>query len=280
MELTRDPHLGLSAGRAMGPPAFHLLGLIALACATLPEALATGARAYPGASVRFPLLESCGDGRTRFGMPAHDAASPGARCEAELAAVLLHDVLLHFLSPETPAPDIEFAFAAPPDLTPYRRAFSGNITFGADGTFVTFPDAALMTRRSGADALLKDQLLRLARQHYGSPTEEADSWSARVRLVLRAHRAPRLIDAEFVASQLELSARGLARRLARDGTSLSALMDAELFERAKSLLNRPGATAAQVASALGYAELSSFFRAFRRWSGGLTPSAFRRESEP
>lgn len=80
-----------------------------------------------------------------------------------------------------------------------------------------------------------------------------------------------------MARQLGVSVRGLARRLAREGENLTSLLDEALYERAQALLRRPDATVAQVAEALGYAELSSFFRAFRRWSGGLTPSGFRRQ---
>jgi AraC-like DNA-binding protein len=48
------------------------------------------------------------------------------------------------------------------------------------------------------------------------------------------------------------------------------LLDEALYERAQELLSG-GASSAQVAEELGYAELSSFYRAFRRWSDGRTP---------
>jgi AraC-like DNA-binding protein len=51
-----------------------------------------------------------------------------------------------------------------------------------------------------------------------------------------------------------------------------------LYGRARELLARPALAIAEVASSLGYAELSSFYRAFRRWSGGHTPNDFRSES--
>ncbi|MET0342403.1 MAG: AraC family transcriptional regulator ligand-binding domain-containing protein [Polyangiales bacterium] len=279
MALTGDPHLGLSVGRAIGPTAFHLIGHLALACATLPEALEATERAYPQARFRFPSLVALRDGRMRFGI-ANGARRPrpGLRCEAELAAVLMHDLVLGFLDAAGGAPSVELPFEPPADLAPYQRVFTGPLCFAREGTFISFPSKALVARRSGTDVTLVQHFLRLAKEQYGSANDAQAAWTARVRLQLRAHAAPRLLDVERIAAALDLSSRGLSRRLAREGTSFTMLVDAELYERARALLRRPGTTAAQVSEALGYAELASFFRAFRRWSGGLTPSAYRQRA--
>ena len=94
-------------------------------------------------------------------------------------------------------------------------------------------------------------------------------------LIANWERAPTLLDCPTLAQSMDLSARALARRLAREGTTFTRVLDEICFERAHPML-RSGTPAIEVASALGYAELSSFFRAFRRWTGGLTPSEFRR----
>jgi len=157
--------------------------------------------------------------------------------------------------------------------TPYHRVFAGKIEFECEGTFCVFPRFA-QRRRSGSDAGLLDQLFNLARDHYGAASAHED-WTSRVRTALRSQLAPRLVEQVSLASQLGLSSRALSRRLSREGSSVSQLVDEVLFERARASLRRPGSTAAKVAEELGYAELSSFFRAFRRWSGGVTPRAYR-----
>src|SRR5262249_11576553 len=150
------------------------------------------------------------------------------------------------------------------------------LEFDADGTFILFPRAALDRRRVGVDPMLPQQLLQLAQDQYGTTHPDVDAdWTERVRGALRAHTVPRLVDAEILARQFRVSRRSLARRLAREGVSLSTLIDEALYERARTLLRRPSATVKDVAEALGYVELSSFLRAFRRWSGGLTPSEYR-----
>jgi AraC-like DNA-binding protein len=260
----------------VGATGFHLVGHLVLASATLSEALELAVRVQPQLRKRKPVVSELADGSLRLGFARVDPPlRAGARIEAELAAVLMHDVVLHFFADLTHAcPRVELPFAAPVDASAYRRAFPGGVRFDAEGTFVCFQRSALALRRSGADAALLEHLTQLAIDQY-AVADTTEDWTSRVRRALRSHVAPRQLDLCALARQLGVSERGLSRRLAREGSSLSALQEEALYERAQTLLRRPGATAAQVAEALGYAELSSFFRAFRRWSGGLTPNAYR-----
>lgn len=273
--LCKDERIGLSAGRAMGASSLHLVGHLVFASPTLARAIELVARVQPHFGQRLPKLQPIAGGRSRFGVPLEERSeiSPGARIESELTAVLLYDVGRMFLDERHGSPAVQFPFATPADRRAFQQVFAGEVEFGCDGTWCVFPSTALR-RRAGVDGGLVRHLSSLARDHYDAARTEHD-WSARVRAALRAHHAPRLLEPNQLAEQLQLSPRALARRLTREGTSVSRLTDQVLFERARSALRRPGTTAAQVAEELGYAELSSFFRAFRRWSGGLTPKAYR-----
>jgi AraC-like DNA-binding protein len=80
---------------------------------------------------------------------------------------------------------------------------------------------------------------------------------------------------EEVASALSLSSRTLKRKLASQGTSFSALLEAERRSRALRLLeaDTPLQT---IADRVGYSDVANFTRAFRRWTGA-TPGAYRRK---
>jgi AraC-like DNA-binding protein len=274
--LSRDPHIGLSVGRALGASGFHLIGHLVLASATLHDAVRAVLRVQPQIEGRSLHFDELADGTLRVGFGVDTPPEHGARVEAELTAVCLHDVMLQFfVASATDRPEVELPFATPADVAPYERVFAGAVRFGSNGTFVSCPRSALAQRRSGADPGLLQHLLNLALEQY-SVDHTANDWTTRVRSVMSAQPMPRLIDSVRLAEQLGVSVRGLSRRLAREGSNLSALLDETLYERARVMLRRQGTTAAQVAEALGYAELSSFFRAFRRWSGGLTPSSYRR----
>lgn len=275
--LTHDDTLGLAVGRAMGAASFHLLGHLALASTSLARAIELAVLADPNLARRPLSLETIEAGRLRLGFRGGERTpTPGARIEAEMTAVLLQDAALHFYADRTAdPPHVQFAHAAPPHRRTYRLYFPGGVDFEADGTFVIVPRSSLVQRRSGADPALLKQIFELAQVQYGA-LERDENWTVRVRRALRTLPVPRLVDRADLANQLGVSGRGLARRLAREGTLLSQLIDEVLYERAQALLRRTGATSAQVAEELGYAELSSFFRAFRRWSNGVTPSEFVR----
>lgn len=277
-ELSNDERIGLSVGRAMGATSLHLVGHLVLASPSLTKAIDLVARVEPHFGRRLPTLEPIADGGMRFGVPGDSRElTPGARVEAELTAVLLYDVARLFLDESFGCPAVHFAFAAPEDRLPYQRVFAGEVEFASEGTYCVFPRAALR-RRSGSDASLLEHLFKLARDHYGPASDEED-WTSRVRAALRSQIEPRLVERGTLASRLGLSSRSLSRRLSREGSSVSQLIDEVLFERARASLRRPGATAAQVAEELGYEELSSFFRAFRRWSGGVTPKEYRERGD-
>ena len=75
------------------------------------------------------------------------------------------------------------------------------------------------------------------------------------------------LRAELVAEQMGISATTLRRRLRDDHTSYQFLLDRARQYRCEQLLRerwRPGKC---LADELGYHEVNSFYRAFRRWNG-------------
>ena len=81
------------------------------------------------------------------------------------------------------------------------------------------------------------------------------------------------MSANQLASQLNLSARTLRRRLAQSNTSFQEVRQRALNARAKRLLSRDH-LAGEVAEELDYSDERSFRRAFIRWNG-ISPSKFR-----
>jgi AraC-like DNA-binding protein len=80
-----------------------------------------------------------------------------------------------------------------------------------------------------------------------------------------------------MARLLGLSERTLQRRLAELDRGFSSIVEQFRREEAALLLSDPRVAVVEVAARLGYAEQTSFTRAFRRWTG-TTPAAWRREA--
>lgn len=95
-----------------------------------------------------------------------------------------------------------------------------------------------------------------------------------VRLAIAELSRTRRPTIDKVAEVLGVSVRSLQRRLNEDGHTFSELVEAVRFDRACRLLKGPRMRVTDVAAALGYADHSSFSRAFMRWSG-MPPRAYR-----
>ena len=84
------------------------------------------------------------------------------------------------------------------------------------------------------------------------------------------------VQASRVATRLKMSTRTLHRGLAAEDTSFGEILSALRQERAARHLAEDRVSIAEVAFLLGFSELTSFHRAFKRWTG-RTPAEFRRE---
>jgi AraC-like DNA-binding protein len=76
------------------------------------------------------------------------------------------------------------------------------------------------------------------------------------------------------ARELGVSVRSLRRRLSEEGLSYRALRQELQRDQACALLRSSDLTLQGVAYALGYADLPSFHRAFKRWTG-ITACKYR-----
>lgn len=91
--------------------------------------------------------------------------------------------------------------------------------------------------------------------------------------------AGRRADRTTLGARLHMSPRTLQRRLEAEGTTLKAARDAALWETVEALLATPHLTVEAVALSVGFADLPSFSKAFKR-RVGRSPSAWRREHRP
>ena len=75
------------------------------------------------------------------------------------------------------------------------------------------------------------------------------------------------LRSEEVADTLHISPTTLRRRLRADGTNYQSILDHVRRQRCTVMLEKRWLPGKCVAWELGYAEVNSFYRAFRRWTG-------------
>jgi len=82
------------------------------------------------------------------------------------------------------------------------------------------------------------------------------------------------LRADSVAEKLGMSSTTLRRRLRADHTSYQFLLDRARHYRCEQQLRQRWLPGKCLADQLGYLEVNSFYRAFRRWTG-LTYSEYK-----
>jgi len=120
-----------------------------------------------------------------------------------------------------------------------------------------------------------NEVPRLQEVGVGLELPRQDAFVERVQGAIGAALAAGGVTASDVAGRLAVSEATLRRRLREVGLSYQTLLDEIRYQLAERYLRQTDMDVAEVAFSLGFADPSSFGRAFKRWSG-LTPLEFRR----
>ncbi|MCC6350044.1 MAG: AraC family transcriptional regulator [Candidatus Eisenbacteria bacterium] len=275
-ELSRDPVLSLHAAEACPLGAYKVIDFMAANAATVGEAFRFAARYFHliNTAIRLPIDES-GDPVT-LDIVEEGGAGPVARAFAEycFAAFVLHVRA----ATEAPVPllRVTFVHPAPADPREHRRIFGCTVEFEARRCRIEIGRAAWDTPTAhahpGVLQVLSEHADRLLRDLPRGPALVERTRQA-IGARLRGDRA----SLEAVARELGMSPRSLQRRLGELGCSYITLADQVRRATAQLYLEQPDIAIAEIAYLLGFADPSTFHRAFKRWTGE-TPSRAREKS--
>ncbi len=286
--LTGDAVFGLHAAEVMNTQRGNVFDYVAASCTT--------ARALFSAAMRYQrLLLSRSDLRltehadlARFEAHGRPPSRPSHLDDFVLAQLVLRvrrrspsGFALRAVHFEHPAPTTADAHEH------YARVFQAPVHFGATHDALTFEAALLDEPLTHSDPVLAGMLLRHAdaqlRDRDEAPPPHAPSHGATESLTdtLRARIAQAGLvtapDLRQLARSLGLSERSLQRRLRDEGTSFKDVLDDVRHREALARLADPRQSVSDVAFVLGFAEVSAFSRAFRRWTS-LSPAHWRRRA--
>ena len=100
------------------------------------------------------------------------------------------------------------------------------------------------------------------------------SLTERIRRLLRKHLADNLLSLDEISRTLTMTPQTLRRRLSLEGQGYQAIKDDLRRDVAIECLAQPELTLIAIANRLGFAEASTFHRAFKGWTG-LAPGVYR-----
>ena len=162
------------------------------------------------------------------------------------------------------------------DPASYERVFRCPVINSASRTQLVFDAALLDTPVIGADSELRYFLKPIAEEIVSRlPQREGflQSVQSCVAKVLKDGDS----HLETVARELNVSTRTLQRRLGKENTSFGELLDETRRVAALEYLNDARISITDTAFLLGFSEPSTFYRAFKRWTG-TTPANYRRSA--
>jgi AraC-like DNA-binding protein len=268
-----DPEVGLRAGESIQPGDFALLEYAARSCPTLGDAVRCFARylvlLHEGAEI---ALVEAGDHvmwrhRITDGVPQPPAANDFVMAACNAFA----RTYCHYYEPPL---EVHFAHPEPANRATYEKHFRTTVRFGApDNAFILTRDqlAVPLTR---SDSLLRSEYERHAEELLGRVRDGSGIVHA-VRRVLLADLRTGGCTMTTTARKLAMSVATLRRRLEEVDATYASVVDAVRYDLARKYLADPGMATGEVAFLLGFQEASSFSKAFRRWSGGVSAPEFR-----
>lgn len=195
------------------------------------------------------------------------------RFHAEARAMGLVSLLRLMGGPQGRPERVEFAHERPEYADRYQMMLGAPVTFGRKACLMSFHSTLLDLPQRGRDASMYALLKARAESSLAARRSDGGDVMQRLRNLLAA-QVGQPLDMAAAARSLGLSERSLRRALAFAQVTFTALKHESQRSVAEGLLAAGELAVDQVASAAGFATPSSFFRAFKRWTG-QTPAAWR-----
>lgn len=270
--LTGEPGLGFYLGLQKRLAMYGFLGLATMTSSTLREALEGAVKLSHSVTTAITLRLREESGTAALTVEEHFDMGPARDAVTFSFFVGMHRIGEDLIGESGP-PKLQLAIERPAYFDRFEHILP-RTSFGHDIHRLLLPAALLDTPLPSPDR----GTMTLARQQCEQTLIELGfdrSFPAQLRRELFGPRGARSLDE--IADCLHVSTRTLKRRLQEQGLTFTEVRDQECTERAQHLLRTGAMPLEQIADRLGYASMSSFTRAFRRWTD-QTPTAYRKHA--
>ncbi len=270
----QDPCFGLKTADHWHPTHFGTLGYAMLESQTIRQSLERMVRFHRVISdTNFGKLEE-NRKQKNLNFTLHwdsETYYPAAREDAAISFILsicrlnrqenFSPLLVHLTHPE------------PKCVGEYYKYFRCPVSFNASHCTLALPLDVADRILPGVDhelAAFKEQLMI----KYIAGLNESDLVSKVKKNIIR-NLASGNVTAKSIAEDLFMSTRSMQRLLQQEGTTFGRIMQETRAELAKQYLHNKSLELTEVAFLLGFSELSTFSRSFKRFTG-CSPSHYRK----
>lgn len=187
--------------------------------------------------------------------------------------LILHGLSCWLIGRRIPLSTAYFRCAEPPYSDEWRVLFTESLTFQQAASGFSFPSDYLDMPIVQNERSMK-AFLRSAPANFLVKYKNSTSVAARIRRRLRDQSPAEWPGFDAMASELNFSPATLRRRLENEGSSYRLIMADLRRDLAIMLLSDTERSIADISSFLGFAEISAFYRAFKKWTNSA-PGDYR-----
>lgn len=271
--LARRSEIGLLAGARQRLSDFGMYGYAMVSSATFGQALLLSVEHVTMAGPAVKQISFSIENNTAI-LRSHGVQALGDLLPfaAEFWRSSMTSLFSHVLETPFPTKRMVFTFPAPPHWRLYQRMFNCPIEFEGEAMEWQFDPAVLEQPCPNANPITAQVC-----QQFCDRVLNESSGSTDLALQIRTiclNSSQRFAPAAEIACKLGLSLRTLHRRLSESGLSYQGIIDDLRCSIATEYLENTRLQIEQVAERVGFADATSFRRAFKKWTG-KAPSFYR-----
>ncbi|BFM14428.1 AraC family transcriptional regulator [Maricurvus nonylphenolicus] len=256
-------------GSPMRPGTFAMMGYACIHCPTLGQFLQRGLDFYHIVTDSLQLKLTVEDEIAHYALSHQGGASDPNNVMPISMLAIIHRLSSWIIGQNLKLHSVSFTHARPAHANEYNLLFKAPIQFDQPENCLQFSTSYLEMPNTQTEQTL-EEFLSIPSLNLMMIPDYQNSLVEKIRLMIKKDVETHFPDLEWVAEQLELSSATLRRRLRTEGTSYQAIKDDIRRDTAIYYLSRGAFSIEQVAEKVGFTEATSFYRAFKRWTG-VTP---------
>lgn len=273
MEKTENPNLALELGQSIPYQSLGILGYLLLNAKDLKQMIEkfNSYQKLISGHLKFNFYED--DEFYKFAIYINENKQipiPSFHAQVHLSGIL--SVLSKILGEKVVPASTYFAHDKQNDIKILQDIFGENIFFERDENAIYFKKDALNTPIHNSNPAMlgyfeaqANSILSLA---------EESSWFSKTEKEILKNIGDNAISIDLVASHLDISVRTLQNYLKMESKSFSEALANVRNGLAKHYILHTKLDDGSISLLLGYSEVSSFYRAYKKWSGS-TPKELR-----
>ncbi len=265
-----NPCFGLDSCKYWHPGYMGALGYAWLSSSTLREGFERLSRYISLISNNSSISLSEDDQEFTINLNYGQLGNNPARSDNALS-ILLHMCRINYQDELNPS-QVSFAHKEPECSGNYFACFKSAVNFNAACNSLSFPLQFMDETLPGSNkqlAQLNDQVMvqylsEIEKYHCD---ETDNNLQEKIKIIIVKKLPSGLVTGQLVADELGMSYRSMQRRLAESGTTFRQLFEQCRHELAEQYVNNGDLNMTEITFMMGFSELSSFSRAYKRWTG-------------